>query len=462
MSELVSKKIAADPRLVEAKSLILQVVQEHASSIVDVRPPAAERVVDYQRLLNDYAAFRGGALYFPYLSSGAGNGPFVELADGSVKLDMITGIGVHGFGHCHPDLVAAGIDSAISDTVMQGNLQTNTESVDLSQLLLELLNEGSDEYAHCFLSTSGAMANENALKIAFQKNHPANRILAFKHCFAGRTLALAQVTDKAAYRDGLPETIQVDYLPFYDQTRHEQSIQSAVSHLESHLSRHPGKHAAFWMELVQGEGGYYPGHREFFMALIKALKGQNCAIIADEVQTFGRTTSPYATQHFELQSEIDIITIGKISQVCATLFKSDYNPRPGLISQTFTGSTWAINAARAIIRGLMERGNFGAEGLNVNLHRHFENHLKRIGESYPNTISGPYGIGGMVAFTPFGGNAEKAKAMCHALFDAGLMSFIAGGKISRIRFLLPLGVVTTQHIDRAAEIIEEVVQAMSS
>ena len=60
------------------------------------------------------------------------------------------------------------------------------------------------------------------------------------------------------------------------------------------------------------------------------------------------------------------------------------------------------------------------------------------------------------------GNAEKAKAMCHALFDAGLMSFIAGGKISRIRFLLPLGVVTTQHIDRAAEIIEEVVQAMSS
>ena len=63
------------------------------------------------------------------------------------------------------------------------------------------------------------MANENALKAAFQKRFPANRVLAFEHGFAGRTLALSQVTDKPAYRKGLPETLAVDHIPFFDPAR---------------------------------------------------------------------------------------------------------------------------------------------------------------------------------------------------------------------------------------------------
>lgn len=461
MSELVSERIANDPRFTQAKELILSALKEHSQELNGIRPARNELKTDYDKMLAEYGGYRGGSLYFPYLSSGAGHGPFVELADGSVKLDLITGIGVHGFGHCNPELVSAGIDAAVSDTVMQGNLQTNRESVDLSKTILDLANKNGGDYAHCFLSTSGAMANENALKIAFHKNHPANRVLSFKHCFAGRTLALAQVTDKAAYRVGLPETINVDYLPFYNAEKHEQSIQSAVTHLRTHLNRHPGKYAALWMELIQGEGGYYPGHRDFFKALINELKDQNCAIIADEVQTFSRTSEPFATQFFGLEEDVDLITIGKITQVCATIFKADYNPQPGLISQTFTGSTWAINAAQTIIDGLVKRGNFGESGLNNQLHQHFAGHLQRIGEKYPGSISGPFGIGGMVAFTPFDGSAEKAKELCHAFFDAGLMSFIAGGSPARIRFLLPLGVATTEHLDLAAEIIESVLSQMA-
>ncbi|MEE2641567.1 MAG: aminotransferase class III-fold pyridoxal phosphate-dependent enzyme [Planctomycetota bacterium] len=460
MNKLVAEQIASDPRIAQARQLLLETLADHVSQLDAIRPPSATRQQAFDQMLEEYGGYRGGNLYFPYLSSGAGQGPFVELADGSVKLDLITGIGVHGFGHCHPDLVSAGIDSAISDTVMQGNLQTNLQSVTLCKSILDLANRQGADYAHCFLSTSGAMANENALKIAFQKNHPANRILSFKHCFAGRTLALAQVTDKAAYRVGLPETIQVDYLPFYDAENHDQSIRSAVAHLKSHQNRHPGKHAAIWMELIQGEGGYYPGHRDFFMALINELKDQNCAIIADEVQTFSRTTEPFATQYFGLQDEVDIITIGKITQVCATIFKANYNPQPGLISQTFTGSTWAINAAQTIIDGLIKRGNFGEQGLNQKLHEHFAHHLERIGKKYPGTVSGPWGIGGMVAFTPGDGSAEIAKQMCHDLFEAGLMGFIAGGSPARIRFLLPLGAVTSEHIDLAAEVIESVASRM--
>lgn len=458
---LAAEQLKNDPRLAEAKRLILDAVAEHQQHLVSVRPPNPELAAEYEQMLNDFAAIRGGNIFFPYLGSGIGNGPFVELADGSVKLDLITGIGVHGYGHSHPMLIEAGIDAAIGDTVMQGNLQQNTNSCDIVKLLTDVACESGAGLKHCFLSTSGAMANENSLKMAFQKNHPANRVIAFTHCFAGRTLGLAQVTDKAKYRVGLPDTISVDYIPFFNENEPEKSTKYAVKRFKHHLERFPGKHAALWMELVQGEGGYYEGNADFFKALIEVARENNIAVIADEVQTFCRTTRPFAFQHFGLDQLVDLVTIGKISQVCATLFTEQYAPQPGLISQTFTGSTWAIVAAHAIVSGLIENGNFGVEGKNVRLNRHFAAGLQAIGKKHPGSISGPHGVGGMVAFTPFDGSAAIASEMVKRLYHAGLMSFMAGGDPSRVRFLLPLGCVEESHIDMACQIIEHVVSEMA-
>ncbi|MGI9496304.1 MAG: aminotransferase class III-fold pyridoxal phosphate-dependent enzyme [Mariniblastus sp.] len=458
---LAADKLNNDPRLAEAKKLILDAVAEHQETLVSVRPPRPELATDYEQQLDQFGAIRGGRTFFPYLGSGIGNGPFVELADGSVKLDLITGIGVHGYGHSHPRLINAGIDAAISDTVMQGNLQQNTSSCDIVKLLTDVACESGAGLKHCFLTTSGAMANENSLKMAFQKNHPANRVIAFTHCFAGRTLGLAQVTDKAKYRVGLPDTIAVDYVPFFDEHNPEKSTAYAVRRMKYHIDRFPGKHAALWMELVQGEGGYYEGNTEFFKALIEVAHENNIAVIADEVQTFCRTTRPYAFQHFGLDKDVDLVTIGKISQVCATLFTDEYAPKPGLISQTFTGSTWAIMAAHAIVSGLIENGNFGVDGKNVRFNQYFSQGLQAIGEKYPGSISGPHGVGGMVAFTPFDGTPEIASELVKRLYHAGLMSFMAGGSPSRVRFLLPLGCIDESHLDLACQIIESVVAEMA-
>lgn len=459
---LAAEQLQSDPRLAEARKLILAAVADHQKHLVSVRPPNPELVDDYQEQLDRFGEMRGANIFFPYLGSGIGNGPFVELADGSVKLDFITGIGVHGYGHSHPLLVAAGIDAAIGDTVMQGNLQQNTNSCDLLDLLTRTACESGAALKHCFLSTSGAMANENALKMAFQKKHPANRVIAFSDCFAGRTLGLAQLTDKAKYRVGLPDTISVDYIPFFDCNNRQQSIETSVSELKTHINRFPGKHAVLWLELVQGEGGYYEGDTEFFKALIDVAHENNIAVIADEVQSFCRTTRPFAFQHFGLDRLVDLVTIGKISQVCATLFSEEYNPQPGLISQTFTGSTWAIVAAKAIVQGLIDNGNFGDDGRNVKLNDYFAEGLREIGNRHPGSISGPFGVGGMIAFTPFDRSPAVATEMVKRLYHAGLMSFMAGGDPSRVRFLVPLGCVENSHIDLALQIIEAVVSEMSN
>ncbi len=457
---LASDRLQHDPRLEQAKQLILAAVAEHQQGINAVRTANPELTAEYQETLKQFGELRGGKLYFPFLGSGIGNGPFVELADGSVKLDLITGIGVHGYGHSHPLLIEAGLKAAISDTVMQGNLQQNTNTCELTKLLVDTACESGGELRHCLLSTSGAMANENSLKMAFQKNYPANRVLAFSHCFAGRTLALSQVTDKAKYREGMPDTIAVDYIPFFKHDDPEKSIRSSVNHLKYHLDRHPGKYAALWLELIQGEGGYYAGQPDFFQALIEIAKQHKIAVIADEVQTFCRTSRPYAFQHFGLDQHIDIVTIGKISQVCATLFTDAYIPRAGLISQTFTGSTFSIVAGKAILQDLIKRGNFGVDGKNRQLHDHFAAGLQALGSRYPGSISGPHGVGGMVAFTPFDGSADAAKKVVDGLYQAGLMSFMAGGDPSRVRFLMPLGCVEKSHIDVACQIIGDVISGL--
>ena len=455
MSKLLADQLAADPRVIQAKQLILDALADHQARLEGVRPPIADLKDVYSETIERYGQMRGGKLYYPYISSGFGKGALVQLADGSVKYDFITGIGVHAWGHSHPDMVGAAFDAALSDTIMQGNLQQGTHSVALVGTLLEAACHSGAKLAHCFLSTSGAMANENALKMLFQKKCPANRLLAFEGCFSGRTLALAQVTDKAAYRVGLPPTLNVDYIPFYDPRRPGQSTDEALAALKQHLGRYPGQHAAMCFELVLGEGGYYPGDHDFFVALMETLKEHDVPVMIDEVQTFGRTTRLFAFQHFELDAYVDVVTIGKLSQACATLFTDALQPKPGLISQTFTGSTSAIFAAQKIVDHLLQDGYFGADGKIIHLHQHFVGRLSAIGDRHPGTVAGPFGLGAMVAFTPLDGRVETVKRLIVALYEAGVIAFLAGGAPARVRFLMPIGAVTPEDIDAVCVIIEQ-------
>ncbi len=439
-----------DPRVIEAKKLLMEVVKERQADISEIRPADPTLAKNYLELIEQCGRERGGALWFPFVGAGIGNGPFVKLLDGSVKYDFISGIGVHHFGHSHPEIISSSIDAAISDTIMQGHLQQNADQIELINLLVK--ESGLD---HCFLSTTGAMANENGLKIALQKNAPANRVLAFERAFCGRTWVMAQVTEKHDVRDGLPVNLGVDYIPFYDPARPEESTRRATEELKKYLKRYPKQHAAMICELIQGEGGFYPGSTEFFTEIMSILKEHHIAVIIDEVQTFGRTSRLFAFQHFGLEEFADIVTIGKLSQVCATLYKTEYKPRPGLLSQTFTSSTQAIHAAKVIIHLMINQQFFGEEGKNHQVHQQFVKRFEEIRKRSPELIKGPYGIGAMIAFTPLGGEAVRVKTFVDRLYQAGVLSFICGKEPTRTRFLPPVGAITEQDIDNVCIILEE-------
>jgi acetylornithine aminotransferase len=211
-----------------------------------------------------------------------------------------------------------------------------------------------------------------------------------------------------------------------------------------------------WMELIQGEGGFNAGTREFFLPILDLLKENGVAVWFDEIQTFARTTRPFAFQHFGLDAYVDLLTVGKITQVCATLFTDAYTPKPGLVSQTFTASTSAILAAQAILDHLKSGDYFGEGGRIMQVRRRVQGHLDRIAAAHPGWIKGPYGEGAMIAFTPFDGSEGVAKRLLTALFEAGVVSFLCGANPMRLRFLPPVGVVMDEQLDQACRILEDV------
>ena len=207
----------------------------------------------------------------------------------------------------------------------------------------------------------------------------------------------------------------MDYLPFFDERHPAQSIATTLAALRRHVARYPGQHAALWCEFVQGEGGFYPGSRDFFAAPFAIARDQHIAVVADEVQTFGRTSRLFAFQHFGVEELIDIVTVGKMLQVCATLFTDAFRPAPGLLSQTFTASTSAILAADASSTTCSRR-NSSATPAEICSPRTLRAALRGHRPAASDWISGPYGLGGMVALHAVGRLAKRKSRSSSARF----------------------------------------------
>lgn len=466
MSQNVGTKLAADGAIKSAIDSIVAQVQQHSATITKIRPAIDGLKDDYQQLLDRAAKVKGRALLYPLLGSGAGNGPLVEMADGSVKWDLVTGIGVHFFGHSHPELVRASLESSIQDTAKHGNLQSNFDAFRFGELLLELAGRNS-RLSECFITTSGAVANESALKVCYQKHAPASRVIAFKDCFMGRTITMAQIGDSAAGRDGIPLSTQIDYMPFWTEANVARAggetkfIEHACDQLREYITRYPRQHACFIFELLQGEGGFNVAPREFFVALMDICREHNIAIWDDEIQSFGRTQEMFAYETLDLGDYIDVFCVGKMTQACAALYTKEYSPRAGLLSGTFTGASQDFSTGTRILEMLRDGDLYGQSGKLNHHHDQFRKHVKLLAEKHPawfpdvpeqSGIAG--GMGGMMRMTPFGGDKNKVIAACKACFDEGAIVFWCGHGPFHVRMLPPVPVLKDEHWPKIFECIE--------
>lgn len=249
-------------------------------------------------------------------------------------LDLYSGHGVISIGHTHPEYVAK-VKEQLDNLSFYSNAIQNPLQVELADKLGKL--SGLEEYS-LFLCSSGAEANENALKLAsFHTNK--SRVISFENAFHGRTSAAVATTDNPKIIAPMNAQQVVTFLPL-----------NKIDLVEAELKK--GDVACVIIEPIQGVGGLDQGTTEFFQALEKICNQYDVVLILDEVQSgYGRSGKFFAHQHHSISPDIVCMAkgMGNGFPIGGILCSPKFKPSHGLLGTTFGGSHLACAAGISVL-----------------------------------------------------------------------------------------------------------------
>lgn len=275
-------------------------------------------------------------------------------------------------------------------------------------------------FRYFFFVEGGALAVENALKVAFDwktrvnqkrgKKTEADQVIHFTEAFHGRsgyTLSLTNTHDRRK-TEFFPKFLwprfpapkihiyeEEDILPTV-----EEREARAVRLIESHLKRSATKTAAILIEPIQAEGGDNHFRGVFLKQLRRLADKYEVLLIFDEVQTgLGLTGKWWCWEHFGIKP--DILCFAKKTQT-GGIAVTDRIDRAGIehcfrlssrINSTFGGNLCdMVRATRyiEIIREYDLLDNITRRGLQA------LQALTRLSQTFP--LTNVRGRGGMIAF----------------------------------------------------------------
>jgi adenosylmethionine-8-amino-7-oxononanoate aminotransferase len=253
---------------------------------------------------------------FTQMAAFAGNEPLVvERAegrevidvDGRRYLDAISSLWVNTLGHCVPELDEALVAQAkrVAHTTMLGN--TNVVVTELAEALAAVVPVDGP---HLLFAADGAVAVEQALKIAFQYwvnvgERGRSRFLALGDAYHGDTLGSLSLGDGGVFSAVFdPLCFDVLRTPGYADPGWADKAVAAVQ-------THAGELAAVVIEpLVQGASGILCAEAADVAALGAACREHDVLLVCDEVATgFGRTGTLFASEQCGLRP--DLLCLGK-------------------------------------------------------------------------------------------------------------------------------------------------------
>src|SRR5580698_8926174 len=253
---------------------------------------------------------------FTQMAAYTGNAPLVieraegrELidADGRRYLDAISSLWVNTLGHCVPELDAALVAQAgkVAHSTMLGN--GNTVVVELAEALAPVVPVDDP---HFLFAADGAVAVEQALKIAFQ--YWVNRgvtgrteFLALGDAYHGDTLGSLSLGDGGVFSAVFePLCFPVLRTPGYADPGWADKACATIQ-------AHADELAAVVIEpLVQGASGMLCASASDVRRIGEACRQAGTLLICDEVATgFGRTGTLFASEQCGLRP--DLMCAGK-------------------------------------------------------------------------------------------------------------------------------------------------------
>ncbi len=395
-------------------------------------------------------------------------GSYVTASDGRRYLDFACGIAVSNLGH-QPPTVKQAVTEQLDKLWHAGGVYRYDTLVTAGERLKAITPEGIDKF---FFLNSGAEAVEGSVKLA-RKTTGRQGIVVFRGGFHGRTMgSVSYTTSKAKYRQGYHPLVGSVFVtpfprPFRWKMTQEEATARAIEELHLMLQHEitPGEVAAFLVEPLQGEGGYYPAGAAFLNELRRLSDEHGIMLIMDEVQTgFGRTGEWFTSQVYDVKP--DILVMGKaiangfpLSAVGASAELLDKWP-PGSHGTTFGGNPICCAACIATVETLAD--------VIPQVPKLSQHAFDRFNEMAPRhrTIGDVRGLGLMIGVELVGDDGhtpspEALNAVKDHANDAGMFILACGPDSNIIRFIPPLN-VSTEDLDKGIDILDEGLTAYES
>jgi L-lysine 6-transaminase len=405
-----------------------------------------------------------------------------DAITGREYLDCFTSFASWPIGYRHPAMN----DAAFLKDITLAAVNNPANSDVYTQLQAQFVRDFATHttpagFPHHFWIAGGALAIENAMKVAFDwKARLLGRtkmtddvndlvILHFKQAFHGRSGYTMSCTNTVPDKTGL--------FPKFDWPRvHNPAIRydlegriandveaeeaRSCAEIEAAFARHGNRIAAIIVEPVQGEGGDNHFRTEFIAKLRQYATEREAMLIFDEVQTgFYSTGKPWMWQNIGVAP--DIVAFGKKTQVCGIYANTRVDEvadnvfqRPSRINSTWGGSLVDMVRAKRFIE-IIERErlaeNIAERGCQV------LGGLRAVAKEHGH-ISNVRGIGSWQAFTCQ--SPEARKAMLAALRENGLIALASGTESVRLRMPLVLSKAEADVlVERVAAAIPAVAKA---
>jgi L-lysine 6-transaminase len=402
----------------------------------------------------------------------------VDGRDGKEYLDMFTCFASWPIGYNHPRMAEAEFCRELSLAAANNPANSDLYTASMARFVEAFATRVTPAgYPHHFWIAGGALAVENALKVAFDwKARKLGRrsmedqandlvVLHLRGAFHGRSGYTLSLTNTDPNKIGL--------FPKFDWPRvHSPAIEfdldggiandiaasEAITEreIEAAFAKHPGKIACILIEPLQGEGGDNHFRPEFLARLRRFADEGEALLVFDEVQTgfFGSGT-PWLWQQKNVRP--DVVAFGKKSQICGIYANARVDEvsdnafaRPGRINSTWGGNLVDMVRSRQIIDIILGEklpANIAAQG------ERFVAGLRRIAKSR-GAFSNVRGIGSLVAFTLE--SPQVRDEFIGKLRERNLLALKSGPQA--IRFRMPL-VISAKEVDWALDRIESLLPA---
>ncbi|NLF01286.1 MAG: aspartate aminotransferase family protein [Anaerolineales bacterium] len=297
---------------------------------------------EWQQLMAQEDRYSSGVYSKQPLMLVRGQGAHVWDAEDREYIDCVGGNGVTVVGHCHPAVVQAVTEQAQRMITCPNGFYNDQRA----RLLAELVRIAPTGIERAFLCNSGAEAVEGALKFA-RLATGRTKLIAAMRSFHGRSFGALSTTWRKEYREPFEPLLPgVEFVPYNRLERMAVAVDDQT--------------AGVILEVVQGEGGVYPGDGDYLRGVQALCRERGALLIIDEVQTgFGRTGRMFANQYYDMAPDLMCVAKGMAGGIPmgAVLI----GERVGRLSgkahgSTFGGNPLACAAALAAIRAIETEG----------------------------------------------------------------------------------------------------------